>query len=69
MVGVFNRTCLITYDAYRNVFPLWALAEFDASRRARQGPVASTHTASNSAPHNAAMRAASSVSGTSVGRW
>ncbi len=32
MVGVFNRTCLITYDNYRHYFPVWALAEY---RRAR----------------------------------
>ena len=25
--GVFNRTCGISYTNYRNVFPLWALAE------------------------------------------
>lgn len=24
--GIFNRSCGITYTAYRNVFPLWALA-------------------------------------------
>jgi len=30
MVGVFNRTCLITYDNYRHVFPVWALAEWRA---------------------------------------
>jgi squalene/oxidosqualene cyclase-like protein len=30
LVGVFNRTCLINYDNYRNLFPLWALAEFRA---------------------------------------
>jgi squalene cyclase len=23
--GVFNRACGITYTAYRNVFPIWAL--------------------------------------------
>lgn len=28
MVGVFNRSCLITYDNYRHVFPTWALAEW-----------------------------------------
>jgi len=28
--GVFNRSCGITYTAYRNVFPLWALARFQA---------------------------------------
>lgn len=28
MVGVFNKTCLITYDCYRHYFPMWALAEF-----------------------------------------
>ena len=26
--GVFNRACGITYTAYRNVFPLWALARY-----------------------------------------
>ena len=25
IAGVFNRTCGITYTAYRNVFPIWAL--------------------------------------------
>ena len=25
VAGVFNRACGITYTAYRNVFPLWAL--------------------------------------------
>jgi len=25
IVGVFNRSCGITYTAYRNVFPIWAL--------------------------------------------
>lgn len=23
--GVFNRACGITYSAYRNIFPMWAL--------------------------------------------
>ncbi len=26
--GVFNRTCMITYSNYRNIFPLWALARY-----------------------------------------
>ena len=26
IAGVFNRACGITYTAYRNVFPIWALA-------------------------------------------
>lgn len=30
MVGVFNRTCLITYDNYRHYFPVWALGEWRA---------------------------------------
>jgi squalene/oxidosqualene cyclase-like protein len=30
LVGVFNRTCLINYDNYRQYFPLWALAEWSA---------------------------------------
>ena len=34
IVGVFNRTCLINYDNYRNDFPLWALGEWPASASA-----------------------------------
>lgn len=30
ITGVFNRSCAITYTAYRNVFPLWALARYAA---------------------------------------
>jgi len=26
--GVFNKTCAISYTAYRNVFPIWALARY-----------------------------------------
>jgi squalene cyclase len=29
--GVFNRSCGITYTAYRNVFPMWALARYKNS--------------------------------------
>ncbi len=32
LVGVFNRTCLVDYDNYRHVFPMWALAEWERSR-------------------------------------
>ena len=35
MVGVFNRTCLINYDNYRHVFPMWALSEWRALRGSR----------------------------------
>ena len=28
IAGVFNRACGITYTAYRNVFPIWALARY-----------------------------------------
>lgn len=31
--GIFNRTCSITYTAYRNVFPLWALAAYQNGYR------------------------------------
>ena len=39
VTGIFNRTCSITYTAYRNVFPLWALAayEHDYSHRGARG--------------------------------
>ena len=33
--GIFNRTCSITYTAYRNVFPLWALGCYVNSYRYR----------------------------------
>nr|XP_016478754.1 PREDICTED: cycloartenol synthase-like [Nicotiana tabacum] len=26
--GVFNRNCMISYSAYRNIFPIWALGEY-----------------------------------------
>ena len=28
ITGVFNRSCGITYTAYRNVFTMWALARY-----------------------------------------
>jgi squalene/oxidosqualene cyclase-like protein len=28
IAGVFNKSCAITYTAYRNVFPIWALAKY-----------------------------------------
>lgn len=28
ITGVFNRSCGITYTAYRNVFPIWALGRY-----------------------------------------
>lgn len=28
ITGIFNRSCGITYTAYRNVFPVWALGRF-----------------------------------------
>jgi squalene/oxidosqualene cyclase-like protein len=30
IAGVFNRSCSITYTAYRNVFPIWALGRYAA---------------------------------------
>ena len=37
--GVFNKTCMITYSAYRNVFPIWALERYVGtySRNFRNG--------------------------------
>ncbi|KAJ8471618.1 hypothetical protein OPV22_025961 [Ensete ventricosum] len=28
IMGVFNKNCMISYSAYRNIFPIWALGEF-----------------------------------------
>lgn len=30
--GVFNKNCMETYTSYRNVFPIWALAAWDAKQ-------------------------------------
>lgn len=43
--GIFNRTCSITYTAYRNVFPLWALAAYVNSYRCVRGPGAGSRGA------------------------
>jgi len=31
IVGMFNKTCAITYDNYRHYFPVWALSEWRAT--------------------------------------
>ncbi|QHN81947.1 Cycloartenol synthase [Arachis hypogaea] len=31
IMGVFNRNCMITYAAYRNIFPIWALGEYQCN--------------------------------------
>nr|UBR57589.1 oxidosqualene cyclase [Panax ginseng] len=36
IMGVFNKNCMITYAAYRNIFPIWALGEYKC--RVLQGP-------------------------------
>ncbi|CAN0901318.1 Cycloartenol synthase 2 [Linum grandiflorum] len=28
IIGVFNRSCMISYSAYRNIFPIWALGDY-----------------------------------------
>ena len=28
IMGVFNRNCMISYSAYRCIFPIWALGEY-----------------------------------------
>ncbi|CAO2827320.1 unnamed protein product [Amaranthus hypochondriacus] len=28
IMGVFNKNCMITYAAYRNIFPIWALGQY-----------------------------------------
>ena len=37
ITGVFNRNCGITYTAYRNVFPIWALGKYDKYLKAKNG--------------------------------
>jgi len=33
IAGVFNETCMITYDNDRRHFPLWALGLYESRRR------------------------------------
>ncbi|WJZ97266.1 hypothetical protein VitviT2T_015884 [Vitis vinifera] len=28
IIGVLKNNCMISYSAYRNIFPIWALAEY-----------------------------------------
>lgn len=28
IIGVFNKNCMISYSAYKNIFPIWALGEY-----------------------------------------
>ncbi|KAG5406509.1 hypothetical protein IGI04_012628 [Brassica rapa subsp. trilocularis] len=37
IMGVFNRNCMITYAAYRNIFPIWALGEYRSKVLLQQG--------------------------------
>lgn len=34
--GVFNHNCMITYTAYRNVFPIWALARYTSKYKTKK---------------------------------
>jgi squalene cyclase len=68
--GVFNRSCGITYTAYRNVFPIWALAEYASECDAHAALRSSAEAASEreeervfAAPDAAAGAGASGASG------
>lgn len=37
IMGIFNRNCAISYSAYRNIFPIWALGEY--RRRVLSGKI------------------------------
>lgn len=34
--GVFNKNCMISYSQYRNIFPIWALAEYQQYLKIRK---------------------------------
>lgn len=36
ITGVFNRSCGITYTAYRNCFPIWALGRYASTYETKQ---------------------------------
>ncbi|CAM9090050.1 unnamed protein product, partial [Ectocarpus fasciculatus] len=36
ITGVFNRSCGITYSAYRNIFPIWALARYANTHKGKK---------------------------------
>lgn len=35
IMGVFNKNCMISYSAYRNIFPIWALGEYRSNLSAK----------------------------------
>lgn len=35
IMGVFNNNCMISYSAYRNIFPIWALGEYCSNLSAK----------------------------------
>ncbi|CAM6008775.1 unnamed protein product [Sphagnum balticum] len=35
IMGVFNNNCMISYSAYRNIFPIWALGEYRSNLSAK----------------------------------
>jgi cycloartenol synthase len=35
IMGVFNKNCMISYTAYRNIFPIWALGEYRSNLSAK----------------------------------
>ncbi|NOZ84988.1 MAG: terpene cyclase/mutase family protein [Deltaproteobacteria bacterium] len=39
IAGIFNKTCAINYDNYRNYFPLWALALYEQKFQKRGGHI------------------------------
>jgi squalene/oxidosqualene cyclase-like protein len=41
--GIFNRTCGITYTAYRNCFPIWALGVYDTEYAPRASDLRVLH--------------------------
>ncbi|KAH0693371.1 hypothetical protein KY285_020468 [Solanum tuberosum] len=30
IIGVFNKNCMTSYSAYRNIFPIWALGQYQS---------------------------------------
>lgn len=36
IAGVFNKNCMISYSQYRNIFPIWALAQYHSYKKSCQ---------------------------------
>jgi len=61
--GVFNFNCMITYTAYRNVFPVWALSRYFSLLASSSSSSSSSPPSSTAKPFTIATQQPSGSSG------